>query len=169
MDLLVSEQYLKAVLPINDNTDYKLLKLHAEEAQLKFILPLLGTEYYDDLITRFVAQTLTTIETNELVPALKRIVAYKAFARLIMTINVAIANNGVSNRIGQYFDSTDKQSEIRQLQSEYNSDADFWTTYVLNILSKYPNSFPLYKQTSTNLVNPQENTQMSGGWNVILF
>lgn len=169
MDLLVSEQYLKATLPLSENTDYKLLKLHAEEAQLKFILPLLGTEYYDDLITRFVSQNLTQIEINELVPALKRIVAYKAFARIVITINVNIANNGVSNRIGQYFDSTDKQSEIRQLQSEYNSDADFWTTYSLNILCKYPNSFPLYKQTPTNLVNPQENTQMSGGWNVILF
>lgn len=165
--ILTSEQYIKSVLPLNENLDYKLIKLHLEEAQLKFVLPLLGTAYYNDLLTRFSNQTLTTIETNDLVPALKRIIAYKAFSRALMTINLSIANNGVTTRTGSYFDGEDKLREIYGLQKEYLADAEFWTDYALKILIKYPLEFPLYEQDNTNLINPQPNSQRQS-WGIIL-
>jgi hypothetical protein len=168
MDLIVSEQYLKSVLPLSENTDYKLLKLHCEESQLKFILTLLGSEYYNDLISRYVSNTLTSREINDLVPSLKRIVAYKSFSRILLTINVSIANNGVTTRTGSYFDGDDKLKEINGLQREYLTDADFWTNYALDVLNKYPTDFPLYKNTSTNLINPEPNSQKQG-YGIILI
>lgn len=167
MDLFVSEQYLKSVLPLNDSIDYKLLKLHCEESQLKFIMPLLGTAYYDNLLTRYISATLTTIESDELVPTIKRIIAYKAFSRAVITVNVNIANNGITTRTGAYFDGSDKLKEIAQLQREYLADANFWIDYALTILRKYPSSFPLWKDSSTNIINPEPSTQ-KGSWNVIL-
>lgn len=159
MGLLTSEEYVKSILPLNDNIDYKLIKLHLSEAQDKFIIPLLGTAYYVDLITRYEDQTLTAIEISDLVPAVKKIIAYKAFSRALIAININVANNGVTTRVGSYFDGSNKMKEINLLCNEYLADAEHYEKLAVDILHKYPSSFPLYKNTNSNLINPQPNTQ----------
>lgn len=154
-DLFLSEQYIKSILPLNENIDYKLIKTHIEEAQLRFCLELLGSNYYNDLLTRYISQSLTTIEENELVPAIKRFIAYKAFSRALIAVNIKVANNGITKSTGTYFDSVDnKMNEIYALQKEYLNDGDYWYNRAKDILIKNKSSFPLWKDDTTNQIQP---------------
>ena len=58
--LFISEATLKAETVISENVDPKILIPTIKEAQNIYILPLLGTNLYNDLVTNVSANTLSS-------------------------------------------------------------------------------------------------------------
>lgn len=160
--LILTEQYIKNTLPISESTDFKLLKIHCEEAQFKFGPELFGDTLYEDLIGKFIGQGLNDIEAK-LMNYFKKYIAYRAYARFIVVINAQVANNGVTIRTGENFNAQNSDKIITRLQNEYLNEAEYWRNYIVKFLCKYSADFPLFESATDNIIEPKNKQRQSSG------
>jgi hypothetical protein len=73
-NLIISENYLKEYTTINNNVDVKIVTPVIQEAQVFYILPILGTQLYNQIISQVGSNTVSaanvTLLDNYVVPCL---------------------------------------------------------------------------------------------------
>ena len=113
--------------------------------------PILGSDLYDDLLVKFSAQTLSTIET-ELVLLIKPMEAYRSAEMAIPFINFQVKNKGIQTQNGNNSNEVDT-GVMSYLRKELINRAEFYTERLQTFLCKNSSSFPLY-------VNPTDDSNM---------
>jgi len=138
----VSEYFLKSFTPISQNVDITEVTPHLETVELINTRELVGRPLYDDLKTKFIAQTLDTNEV-ELVSLLKRAISYRATAECIPFLSMKITSKGVQTLRGDYSDTPGLNS-IKYLKSELENKAEYYEQRAVEYLCKNSKYFPLY-------------------------
>ena len=147
-----SEEYLKQFTPLNKNIDITEIIPHIESTELIYTREILGNDLYNDLKTKFIAQTLSNIEI-ELVTILKQHIAYRATCEALPFISTKIKNSGVVKLKGDNYDAA-SLNDIKFLLNSLENRAEYFETRAKEFICQYQKDFPLYKFSNTNLPNP---------------
>jgi len=137
-----SEDYLKSFTPILANVDISEVLPFTEEVELINTREMLGKLLYDDVKTKFIAQSLSNDEI-ELVTLLKRAIAYRTISESILFLSMKITAKGVQKLTGENSEPV-STSEIKMLKSELENKAEYFEQRILDYLCKNSNKFPLY-------------------------
>lgn len=147
-----SQEYLTDFTPLSKNIDVTEIFPHVESTELIYTREILGGDLYNDLKTKFIAQTLVDNEI-ELVNLLKQHIAYRSAAESLPFIATKIKNSGVVKLKGDNFDAASLK-DIQYLQNTLETRAEYYETRVKEFICLYQSDFPLYKFSNTNLPNP---------------
>jgi hypothetical protein len=142
MAIWVTQQYLKTFTPLNNNVDASDIAPHVETAQLIYTRELLGKLLYDDLDVKFVAGTLSAIET-ELFDILRQHIAYRSTETAIPFLSIKIRNKGTVKLRDEYAEPASIE-EMKYLRSELKNRAEFFEKRAQEFLCQYSTDFPLW-------------------------
>lgn len=154
--VIVSEQYLKANAPTTQGIDAGFLRPHVEVAQEIYTQQLLGTELYNDIISKYAAQTLNT-EEAELVNILKRSLVFRAIEMGIPFLSAKTTAQGTVTAAADTFQPISK-STMEFLMNEMKTKAAFFEERAIKYIQNNIGSFPLYQlcQEDVNPVNRRD-------------
>lgn len=145
----VSEQYLKAFTPISANVDVSELISQLEVVELMWTREITGLQLYDELKTKFIAQTLSANEIT-LVGYLKQHIAYRAAAEAIPFLNVKMVAKGPTKLRGEFSDPASLK-DVMWLQSSLMNRAEYFEERCKAYLCNNSPSFPLYLTADNEL------------------
>jgi hypothetical protein len=145
----VSEQFLKSITPISTNVDMSELTCHLEITELLWTREITGLQLYDDLKTKFIAQTLSAEEIT-LVGYLKQHIAYRAASEALPFLNVKMVAKGPSKLRGEYSDPATLK-DVQWLQSSLMNRAEYFEERCKAYLCNNSSLFPLYLVTDNEL------------------
>jgi hypothetical protein len=148
-----SESYLKSFTPLNNNIDVNDILPHLQLAEEIWTRELLGNDLFQDLKTKFIAQTLSAIEI-ELVNLLKPMIAYRCAFEAIPFLSTKMRNGGVVKLKGENFDAA-PLSEVKYLRDELANRSEYYATRIAQFMCDNSNEFPLYAWSNDN--NPSPN------------
>ena len=143
----VSEAYLKSFTPISQNIDVSEITPHLEITELIWTREILGKNLYDDLRTKFIAQTLSADEIT-LIALVKNHISYRAAAEAIPFLSTKIRNKGVMELNGDN-EQPASLKKVQWLQDELKNKAEYFETRVIDYLCLHSGKFPLYNSADT--------------------
>lgn len=160
--LLISEIKLKAFTNINKNVDMDVLKAEVQIAQDIHLQTLLGTKFYDHLLSQ-VSSTGNTFNGDELTLVNDYISPYliqKAYAEAIPHLHYRTMNRAIVQGEMESATAVDTDT-MKYLRSIQNQRADFYMTRLQDylLIGRGQNLFPEYLSSSTidgMLPNKQE-------------
>lgn len=121
MIYFVTETYLKTNTPITKNVDVTdVMPYVATQARLK-IAPILGKYFYDDILTKYNAQTLSADETT-LVEYIQPVIAWYSAQDAAFGLSYQLKNKGVQVQFGDYSTNV-SQNEIAFTMAHYGQKA----------------------------------------------
>jgi hypothetical protein len=144
----ITQSYLKSLTPISQNVDISEVSNHIETAQLIFTRELLGKLLYDDLNLKFIANSLSAIET-ELFDLLKQAIAYRSSEIYIPFASIKIRNKGVIKLSDEYGQQA-SLDDVKYLRHELKNRSEYFEKQVQNFLYEYNNDFPLWLKSRGN-------------------
>ncbi len=147
--LFVGETYIKNKTPLSNNIDIHLITDSIEFAQDSVIQDILGTNLYNDLQTKYSAQTLSTIETT-LVELIKPALSYASAESAMPFIQTQIRAKGLNHLDSDNATQADI-SYMRYLRGELKSRSEFYQQRIIKFLCNNTSSFPLYTAENTDI------------------
>jgi hypothetical protein len=164
MNLITSENYLKEYTNINKNVDMTILTPAIYEAQLNYILPILGTKLYNEILSQIGTNTVTslnqTLLDNYVLPCLMHYAKYEA----LPDMKYRLMNKGVQVKNSDNSTSADLQ-EIQFLMDREKVKAEKFAERTTRYLRFNVNSYPLYTQNNNyDEVKPNRNNVTGGIW-----
>jgi hypothetical protein len=163
--LFVSEQYMRDNLPISKNLDTKDIKPNIQSSQELYTQDILGSDFYEDLQTKFSAQTLNNEEIVLVQEYIKPAIAYRALGMALPFLAFNIKNKGPQQQSDD-FSTSAPGNELRFLISNVENRAEFYENRLVKYLCKNGNLFPLYKSQSDAIIQPNN----KNGWeNGLIF
>lgn len=153
----IDQFFLKKITPISTNVDVNEVASHIETAELINTREVLGKNLYDDLTTKIVAGTLSTIEA-ELVEIMKQALAYRSCEIAIPFLGIKIRSKGVV-RLNDEFATSASLEDMKYLRSELSKRAEYFETRAKDFLCQFSVDFPLYLQGTSpaNQIYPNFN------------
>ena len=150
--LLISETKLKAFTNINKNVDMDVLKAEVQIAQDIHLQTLLGTKFYDHLLSQ-VSSTGNTFNGDELTLVNDYISPYliqKAYAEAIPHLHYRTMNRAIVQGEMESATAVDTDT-MKYLRSIQNQRADFYMTRLQDylLIGRGQNLFPDYLTSST--------------------
>ena len=150
--LLISEIKLKAFTNINKNVDMDVLKAEVQIAQDIHLQTLLGTKFYDHLLSQ-VSSTGNTFNGDELTLVNDYISPYliqKAYAEAIPHLHYRTMNRAIVQGEMESATAVDTDT-MKYLRSIQNQRADFYMTRLQDylLIGRGQNLFPDYLTSST--------------------
>ena len=149
--LFLSEAVLKQQSILQDNVDMKVVTPIIREVQYYYVLPILGTALYEDLVAKVAAGTLSNTEKDLLddyiIPCMVQYCKYE----LPMAMNYKYFNKsvGVQNADNMNPASLD---EIRAIEDRAKNKAEWYAERLTKYLLANPTLFPLYlSQPNANI------------------
>ena len=151
----VTEQYIKLNTPITNNVDLTDFNPLIKVAADSYVRSILGTYFYDYLLTEYNAQTLDTPpatgEVTLVQDYIQMAVAWRVCAESVVTLSYQLKNKGVQKQSGDFSASSDMK-ETAFLFHHYRDRADFYDQRLMDYLIEnghlYPNFIdPLNKDT----------------------
>jgi hypothetical protein len=158
--LLTSESYLRDNLPISRNIDFKIIRPNVISAQELYTQDILGSDFYQHILTAFSGQTLTPNEEILVQNYIKPHVAYRSLSMTLPFVQNQIVNKGVQKQREDYSDATSFE-EFRFLLHNVDNRAEFYEEYLVKYLCENSELFPQYKSQPNALINPNP----QNGWN----
>lgn len=139
--LLISEKYLKENSVIDDNVDMKLILPTIWQSQKQYIEAYLGTQLYEDIISKVVAGTLAgndlTLVDDYIADALMYWVVYELQVPMLFKMR----NIGVTKDRADFSDPVDLK-ELARIENRYKKKAEYFserlTAYLCANLDLYP-------------------------------
>jgi hypothetical protein len=153
----ITQSYLKQLTPINTNVDVSEVASHIETCQIIHTREILGKNLYDDLNTKFINNTLNTIET-ELFEIIKQSIAYRSSEIAIPFLHIKIRNKGVVKLRDEYAEAASLE-DMKYLRSELKNRAEYFEKRIQEFLCQFSIDFPLYTQDTNphNQIYPNHN------------
>lgn len=162
--LFISEQYIKDTTPINDNVDMKLLRMAILEAQEIHLLEKIGSTLYNDLQTKYIAQTLNASETVLLNTYIRPMLKYWVMVEGLPMMLFKLSNKSVATTTSD--NSTPVQYEDMNYLVKLNKNkAEVYTDRLVRYLLANLALFPLFYQATSSIdtIFP-EITQFTTDW-----
>jgi hypothetical protein len=101
MIYFVTENYIKTNTPITKNVDVTDVVPWLKTVSDQRVQPILGTYFYEDILTKYNAQTLNSNETT-LVEYIQPIVAWFGASAAAFGLSYQIKNKGIQQQFGDY-------------------------------------------------------------------
>jgi hypothetical protein len=158
----ISESYIRENTVLNQNLDIKDIVNNINVAQDMYIQPILGTNFYDELLTKYNDQTLTADETT-LVLHIKPGLAYRASEMSLPFIQYQIKNKGPQTQSGDNSESVDN-SILLYLRNELVNRAEFYEQRLVNYLSDNKDLFDGYITDNDSDIKPTDSGNYDGGF-----
>ena len=164
MNLITSENYLKEYTNINKNVDMTILTPAIYEAQLNYILPILGTKLYNQILIEIGLGSVTslnqTLLDNYILPCLMHYAKYEA----LPDMKYRLMNKGVQIKNSDNSASADLE-EIQFLMDREKRKAEMFAERATRYLCANSNSYPLYTQNvNYDEIKPNRNNVTGGIW-----
>ena len=162
--LFISEATLKADTFISENVDPKILVPTIKESQEIYMLPILGTALYEDLIFNVSGNTLSaaylTLLNDYIAPCLVKYCLYECV--LPMSYKFQNKNIGIkSSENSQQANLTD----LRYLLDTYKSRAEWYAERVSRFLLANQTTYPKYltqQNADVSTIFPNSNNYTNG-------
>lgn len=139
----ISVQDIKQSSYVDENVDEKTILNSIREAQDLYILPLIGTGIYNQLVTQITNNTVTTLNNTLLrtyiFPALKNY----TLATALPMLNWKITNKAVMKKDGENSQSSDFET-INKLIDIFFDKAESYTERAIKYLEANNTDYPLY-------------------------
>lgn len=151
----INQTYLQQYTPISANVEIKLVVPFIITAQDKYAQNVLGTEFYEHLMTAIANNTLTAKET-ELIQLCQPAIAWLTLSEAIPFINVGIRNKGILKGTS---DTTvpAEAKEVNDLKETCKNNYEFYMERVQDWLCLSANSsgFTLYNNPTRSMYPDQ--------------
>jgi hypothetical protein len=154
MIYFVTETYLKNNTPITNNVDVTdVMPYVATQARLR-IKSILGSYFYDDILTKYNAQTLDANETT-LVEYIQPVIAWYSAEDAVFGLSYQLKNKGVQQQFGDYSNAVSKD-EIAFNMDHYNQKAEIFEKDLIAWLLDNKTLFPNFTSTTNkdSIVKP---------------
>ena len=132
MIYFVTETYLKNNTPITKNVDVKDVTPYIRPASDMRVQSILGTYFYEYLLTQYNSQNLSQDETS-LVEKIQPVVAWRAAENAVFGLSYQLKNKGVQVQFGDYSQNV-SQGEIAFVMDHYGQMAAFFEKRLINYL-----------------------------------
>ena len=124
MIYFITETYLKSITAITKNVDVTdVMPFVATQSDMR-IQPILGTYFYDYLLAKYNAQTLSADETD-LVEKIQPAIAWRSAEDCAINLSYQLKNKGVQQQFGDY-SSAVSQGEVSFIADHYGQKAKFY-------------------------------------------
>jgi len=124
MIYFVTENYLKTQTPITANIDVNNIVPFIKTQSDMRIMPILGTYFYNYILTAYNAQTLT-VDEEELVTYIQPAIAWRSAEDAAFGLSYQLKNKGIQTQNGDYSNNVN-QSEVNFVQDHYAQKASFY-------------------------------------------
>jgi hypothetical protein len=145
MIYFVTEQYLKQKTPITQNVSSKDVMPFVEPAAASWMQNILGTYFFNDLLTKYNAQTLSTDEET-LVEKMKPAIAWRAATDCVLGLTYQLKNKGLQKQNGDNSESVE-QSEVGFVMRHYEQKAEFFESMCRKYLVKNKDLYSVFTST----------------------
>jgi len=157
--ILISQNYIQDNLPISRNIDFKIIRPNIIAAQETYTQSILGSEFYEHILSAFDAATLTPDEIILVQDYIKPHVAYRTLSMTLPFLQQQIVNKGAQIQREDYSISSSFE-EFKFLLHNGDNRAEFYEQRLVKYLCENANLFPLYK-TQDGIIPPNN----KNGWN----
>jgi len=158
---LISEEYFRSKIPFNNNVDFKDISIHIPISQDIHLQPILGSNFYDELLQKYNDQTLTPDEIT-LVNHIKPSVAFRTAYSTLPFLTYNIKNKGIQTQNGDFSDSVEK-GNLSYLNNLLENRAQFYEQRLIEYLRVYGFLYPTYVQNNDEDIKPNEGTSYDSG------
>jgi hypothetical protein len=150
MNYFLTPLYLKQVTAVGESVDDVVLAPFIKVAADSYVRSILGTYFYNDLLVKYNAQTLSGDEITLVEDYIKDAVAWRACAEAVFATSYQIRNKGVITQSGDFTQPADART-VSTLQHHYRQIAENLEGRLLKYLSLSTNRalFPAL----TNVLN----------------
>lgn len=162
--LFLSEQALKDASLINENVDMKLLTPVIEYCQEYYLIPVLGSRLYDDVVSAIVAGTVSAdyknLLDNYVQPALKWWVMVEA----PLSLTYKYTNKSVATKSSDNSQPANMK-DLQALSDNNRRKAEWYSQRITNFLLAHRDIYPLYLEQgdiTIDTVRPQIDAYTSG-------
>jgi len=140
MIYFVTENYLKNNTPITKNVDVNDVYPYVATQSDMRIQSILGSYFYNDILTKYNAQTLNADE-EDLVEKIQPVVAWFSAVDAVFGLSYQLKNKGVQQQFGDYSTSVG-QSDISFNMEHYEQKAQFYEKRLIKWLLDNKDLFP---------------------------
>jgi hypothetical protein len=140
MIYFVTENYLKLQTPITANVDVTDVTPFIKTQSDMRVQPILGTYFYNYMLTGYNAQTLNGDEET-LVTYIQPIVAWRSAEDAVFGLSYQLKNKGLQMQNGDYSTSVTQQ-EVNFAQDHYAQKASFYEARLYRYLKDNKDLFP---------------------------
>lgn len=138
----VTENYLKVNTTITANVNITEILPLVKGAADMWTQYTLGTYFYDYLLTKYNAQTLTPDE-EILVGYMQPSIAWRACADAVLELSYQLKNKGIQSQSGDF--STNSESKMIQMMNRhYVQKAEFYENALWKYLKKNKDLYPQF-------------------------
>lgn len=140
MIYFITESYLKLKTPITQNVSATDVMPFIEPAASSWMQSILGTYFFNHLLTAFNAQSLNNEETI-LVEKIKPAIAWRATVDCVLGLTYQLKNKGLQKQNGDNSESVE-QTEATFVMRHYEQKAEFFEMMTRKYLKINKNLFP---------------------------
>lgn len=137
-----TENYLKTFGVITDNVDVTDFSPLVEYAARAYVEDILGTVFFEDLVSKYNAKTLSADE-ELIVEKIQPCVAWRVMAKATLTLTYQLKNKGIQKQSGDNSEAVTLQ-ETNYVTKEHLQEAYFWEKKLEKWLYKNKSKFPVY-------------------------
>ena len=138
----ITETYLKTNTPITANVDVTDVTPYiATQAALR-IQPILGTTFYNHMLTAYNAQTLTPTEVD-LVEFIQPVMAWRSAEDAVFGLSYQLKNKGMQTQSGDY-SSAVSQKEVAFGMDHFAQKASFFEQRLIRYLLANKALYPIF-------------------------
>lgn len=162
--LFLSEQTLKDRSVLQDNVDMKVVKPTITDVQKYYILPIMGTQLYNEVINQIRTNTLTNLNTTLLNDYITDVMVWYCRMELPMAMNYKYFNKAVGVQSADNVQPASMQ-DIEVLMNDARNKAQVYAQRMTNYLLANSVQYPLYlNQVNTNVdtIFAKQNNYNSG-------
>jgi hypothetical protein len=169
MIYFVTEAYLKQKTPITQNVSAIEVVKYIEPAACSWMQNILGTYFFDDLLTKYNAQTLSSDE-QALVTKIQPAIAWRAAVDCVLGLTYQLKNKGLQQQNGDNSESVE-QGTTAFVMRHYEQKAEFFESIARRYLDINKALFPNYtSKLNTDCENALLTPQSDDNFNTdILF
>ena len=155
MNYFITETYLETYTPITANIDVTDVTPWVKTAAEMWIQPILGTYFYEDLLTKYNAQTLSGSEIT-IVGMIQPAIAWRAASDAVYGLSRQLKNKGLQRQDGE-FSSSVELSEVEFAMAHYRQKGEFYENQISKYLCANKDLFSAFTSTlnTDSLIKPQ--------------
>jgi hypothetical protein len=142
MIYFVTERYLKLYGMITSNVDASDFTPLIQFASKAFVKKQIGSYFFDDLLAKYNAQTLSAAEI-EVVDIMKFAIAWRATAEAVLSLSYQLKNKGIQRQRDDNSDAAE-MTEITFMYDNYIQKALYFELELKQFLLDNKNDYPVY-------------------------
>lgn len=146
--LFISEETLKQNTIVSENVDPKLFRMAISDAQDMYMLPILGTTLYNDLVTSVSAFTVSGTAISEpyqilLDTYIKPTLTKYSLFRMVITLSYKFQNKNIGVKSSEFSQQASYEN-LTKLKEQALNDAEIYAERLSNFLLANNAIYPKY-------------------------